>query len=68
MDLKGKRILITGADGFIGSHLVEAFLKRKCDIKAFVDRELPTSEVTINEPFALWEKRNADNIRKKKWV
>ena len=30
-----KKVLITGADGFIGSHLVELLLKKGCDIKAF---------------------------------
>ena len=36
MNLKGKKVLVTGADGFIGSHLVEALLKEECKIKAFV--------------------------------
>ncbi len=30
-----KKILVTGADGFIGSHLVEALVKRDYDVKAF---------------------------------
>jgi NAD dependent epimerase/dehydratase len=36
MDLAGKRILVTGAGGFIGSHLVETLLQKKCIVKAFV--------------------------------
>src|SRR3990172_624938 len=35
MDLKNKNILVTGADGFIGSHLVEALLEEGCTVKAF---------------------------------
>jgi len=31
-----KKILITGADGFIGSHLTEALLRAGYDVKAFV--------------------------------
>jgi len=34
--LRNKKILITGADGFIGSHLVEELLNEGCKVKAFV--------------------------------
>lgn len=36
MDLKGKKILVTGADGFIGSHLVEELMRRGHGVRAFV--------------------------------
>ena len=34
--MKNKRILITGADGFIGSHLTEALIRQGYNIRAFV--------------------------------
>lgn len=36
MEIKNKKILVTGADGFIGSHLVERLLAENCQIRAFV--------------------------------
>jgi nucleoside-diphosphate-sugar epimerase len=36
MVLNGKRVLVTGACGFIGSHLVEKLLDRNCHVKARV--------------------------------
>ncbi len=35
MELKNKKVLVTGADGFIGSHLVERLLDEGCIVKAF---------------------------------
>ncbi len=35
MSFINKKILVTGADGFIGSHLVESLLDEGCDVKAF---------------------------------
>lgn len=34
--LKGKKVLVTGADGFIGSHLVESLFKAGAEVCAFV--------------------------------
>jgi len=36
MNLSNKKVLVTGADGFIGSHLVESLLDEGCRVKAFV--------------------------------
>ena len=36
MDLAGKKILVTGAGGFIGSHLAEELVGRGLDVRAFV--------------------------------
>jgi len=35
MRLKGKKVLVTGADGFIGSHLVENLIKEGASVRAF---------------------------------
>ena len=36
MDLKGKKVLVTGSCGFIGSHLVERLIQEGCKVRAFV--------------------------------
>lgn len=36
MSMSGKRILVTGADGFIGSHLTEELVRRGHRVRAFV--------------------------------
>lgn len=34
--LNGKKVLVTGADGFIGSHLTEELVRQGCDVRALV--------------------------------
>ncbi len=36
MDLKGKKVLVTGAAGFIASHLVEELVSLGADVRAFI--------------------------------
>tara|TARA_Y100000294_G_scaffold127644_1_gene119200 strand:- start:1118 stop:2116 length:999 start_codon:yes stop_codon:yes gene_type:complete len=36
VDIRNKKVLVTGSDGFIGSHLVERLLDENCQVKAFV--------------------------------
>ena len=36
MHIRGKKILVTGADGFIGSHLTEELVRRGAEVRAFV--------------------------------
>ena len=36
MNLTNRKILVTGADGFIGSHLTEELVRQGCDVRAFV--------------------------------
>ena len=35
MNLTKRKVIVTGADGFIGSHLVEALVRKGCNVKAF---------------------------------
>ena len=36
MNLYKKKVLVTGSDGFIGSHLVESLVENGADVRAFV--------------------------------
>ncbi|HEY9062157.1 MAG TPA: NAD-dependent 4,6-dehydratase LegB [Pseudobacteroides sp.] len=73
MDLRGKSVLVTGSEGFIGSHLVEKLIERGAEVKALVQYNsfnrwgwidtLPDSIKQEIEIF-LGDVREYDNIKK----
>jgi len=48
MHLKNKTVLITGADGFIGSHLTETLVKEGAKVK-----ESPNTEIEIRDSLSV---------------
>jgi NAD dependent epimerase/dehydratase len=62
MEVKNRKILVTGADGFIGSHLVQQLMAEGANVKAFVNYNsfnswgwldsLPKQELDAIEIFA----------------
>jgi len=73
MKLRKKKILVTGAGGFIGSHLVERLLKEECDVRVFVYYNsfnswewldsFPKNKLSKIE-ILTGDIRNADSVRK----
>ena len=49
MELRGKKILVTGADGFIGSHLTEKLIRQEY-IEIFYNRQRRHSRLGYVSP------------------
>lgn len=58
MNVSGRTVLVTGADGFIGSHLTEALVKRGYNVRAFVYYNSFNSWGWLNQA----EKETKDNL------
>ena len=70
MRLQGKKILVTGADGFIGSHLVEHLAAQGHDVRAFVLYNslgsrgwLDSAQLGRNIEFVAGDVRDAQSVR-----
>ena len=68
--LAGRRVLVTGAGGFIGSHLVEHLVQRGCAVRAFVRYTsrgtagfLDQSETASEVEIVLGDLRDGDAVR-----
>ena len=48
--LSNKKVLVTGADGFIGSHLVEALVRDGADVRALAFYNSFTSWGWLDHP------------------
>jgi nucleoside-diphosphate-sugar epimerase len=64
----GKRILVTGADGFMGSHLTEKLLSYNANVSVYVRRELKNlkhAEKKLNIIFGNLEDNNSIDLIEK---
>lgn len=59
MDLKGKKVLITGGAGFIGSHITDAIIERGGKV-VIVDNLSTGSRKNVNESAVFYEVNMAD--------